>query len=762
MLDRRSLTGHIAALLAVWCISWSATTAEAQESDPRVTAAAAPVDSVADLSQATWKLAGQDRLAELWGKVSTLSEKDNSLPLASLRHDIELLEAHRRYQEHRARIVYGRKMAKVRQALKNEKLRDALTAAVQAAEVADRSELVLDDADVKRLVQRAEQDAAKHEQANEWLKAAALYRGLDLLYENQNRYEEAMHRVGRRLALLRLYAPEKLNELYRKAAEEEGDDAPEMWDGEEDDWRAKQDGISIRMLNESIALGAQRHVEGASYRQLLVGGVDYLIDLFKTDGIAKTFPALADANKTRLFEQYLSELRADLVAGRDEMDYGDARRLLDRLIARNNNTVGLPESVVIHEFGDGAMNELDEFSIVIWPNLKARFERTTQGRFSGVGIQISMVDRQLTVVTPLEDTPAHAAGIRSGEQIVTIDGKSTIGISLDQAVDAITGPEGTEVALGIKNPKTAKVRNVTLVRSQIKIVSVKGWSRAPAGGWDYYIDREARVGYVRMTAFGPNTVDELDEAVHGMIDGDGLNGLILDLRYNPGGRLDTAVDVCNRFLDRGTIVSTTQKTLLGQRWSQSADGADTYPAFPVIVLINKGSASASEIVSGALQDHGRALIVGERSFGKGSVQNLYPIGGDAAYLKLTTQYYMLPGGRIIHRRPDAERWGVEPDLHVKMTDRQVADVLRARTVLDVLRDEANGEVDPDTILNLGNDEELDEEDAPGPLVRSVDEILARGMDPQLETSVILMRARILGDEAARAAKAAVERPRDSE
>lgn len=740
---RLNLLTSITLLIALAAGSVVAQQAPAQPQGP----------AVSEVSANAWQLAAEGDLGDLFQRVKGLAtEKAETNPmLSTLSNDIDTFQANQAERRKKTRTAYEKKIDELHEKFEADELRDALTAAVEAHDLAVDPSKVLDDPVVGRLVTQAEAKAEQHEAEGQWLKALSLYRGLDLLYEQQDRYTEKLKRVGRHVGLLRLYAPEELFELYKKEAAEQGEPEPEPWNFEEDHWQKKLRGIEMTMLVEAIALGSHRHVErDRNYEDLIIGGIDALRVMFDTIGLEKTFPSLSDPNKVDPFVEYLETVRISLAKREAPLGRSEAINVLTRLMKRNVATVNLPEAVIVHELGDGAMGKLDDFSSFIWPYQVERFERTTKGKFSGVGIQITLIDRQLTVVTPLEGTPAHKARIKPGDQIVSIDGKSTVGIDLESAVDKITGPEDTKVTLGIKTPGKDKPRDVELTRKSIHIVSVKGWQRDQENGgkWDYYIDPALKIGYIRMTTFGPDTADELDAAVQHMKETNGINGLIFDLRFNPGGRLDAAVAVSNRFLNEGTIVSTTQQLLTGRPWSAEADRLHTYEDFPVIVLVNKGSASASEIVSGALQDHGRALIVGERSYGKGSVQNLFRLGDDSAYLKLTTQYYKLPDGQIIHRRPGAETWGVDPDVAVKVTSQQVADTLEARLVLDVLREDGEA-FDPNAIINQQDQEdgdaEADDEADEQPPVEKADDILTRGLDPQLETALLLLKTRLLGE-----------------
>ncbi len=354
-------------------------------------------------------------------------------------------------------------------------------------------------------------------------------------------------------------------------------------------------------------------------------------------------------------------------------------------------------------------------------------------------VKIKRPNGRLNVKSPLRGTPAYQAGIRANDIIASVNGQPTKQWTLSQAVRNITGPEHTNVTLGIERKGQDDSFDVEIERAEIEIESVKGWQLNPNDTWDYYIDRDRRIGYIRLTQFIPQSSDEMITAIKQMQDDDGLDALIMDLRFNPGGLLNKAVDVTNLFLRRGVIVSTVDG---------NGDESDTRSAmphkalgnFPLVVLINQGSASASEIVSGALQDYARGTIVGTRSYGKGSVQDLFPIDtGRTAHLKLTTQYYRLPSKRIIHRTPQDKQWGIEPDLEVKMTDDQVRTLLEFRQELDVLyRNE--GPIPPQQV------------DA---TVFSASRILTEGMDPQLEEALLLLKTQMVAGDLELASQATV-------
>jgi len=510
---------------------------------------------------------------------------------------------------------------------------------------------------------------------------------------------------------------------------------------------------------ETTAQGLVNHVSERDLAPLVQGAVDAVIVMLKTKGLDESFEAFKDPAAVTQFQEYLQRLSASLQEPGRRVNIVEAATIIDRILKTNKQTINLPEEVITYELTEGLTDSLDDFSGVIWPEERESFSRSTQGNFSGIGVQISKRDGRLMVVSPLENTPAMKAGLKAGDIIAQVEGKTTDTWSLNRAVQEITGPRGTEVALGIERPGEQDLLDYTIVRDKIEIESIKGWSHIPEGGWDYWIDPDQRIGYIRLSQFIPQTADDLDAAISQMQEDGPINGLILDLRFNPGGLLSSAIDITDRFILEGPIVSTVD----GDNNHSAASKAHrlgTYPAFDMVVLVNQGSASASEIVSGALQDYHRATVIGTRSFGKGSVQDLFPLTSNgAAYLKLTTQYYMLPNKRIIHRKPDATAWGIEPDLHVKMTTRQIADALQLRQETDIIRDDEEAitaeatrpwaeerfrvegaEVTVDGKNPDGTDREVVEVLKPKPSL-----LLDLGIDAQLETALLVLKTRLASD-----------------
>ncbi|MDH5412297.1 MAG: S41 family peptidase [Alphaproteobacteria bacterium] len=292
----------------------------------------------------------------------------------------------------------------------------------------------------------------------------------------------------------------------------------------------------------------------------------------------------------------------------------------------------------------GMLTSLDPHSTYMNPKAYADMRTSTRGKFGGLGIEVTMESGYVKVVSPIDDTPAFRAGIQAGDLISHLDGEPVLGLTLNDAVERMRGAIGTTIVLTILR-EGVEPFDVSITRDEIKIKSVR-------------FEVKGDVGYVRITSFSEQTESGLIMAVREIKKetGNKLAGFVIDLRNNPGGLLDQAVSVSDAFLERGEIVSTRgRRPESAQRFN--AERGDITGGLPVVVLINGGSASASEIVAGALQDHGRAILMGTRSFGKGSVQTIMPLGRDGA-MKLTTQRYYTPSGRSIQAK------GIEPDIEV--------------------------------------------------------------------------------------------------
>jgi carboxyl-terminal processing protease len=297
----------------------------------------------------------------------------------------------------------------------------------------------------------------------------------------------------------------------------------------------------------------------------------------------------------------------------------------------------------------GMLSSLDPHSQFMDPDTYNELKVDTEGRFGGLGIEVTIKDGLLTVITPIEDTPAWKAGIKANDQIVKIDDELTRDMTLTDAVKRMRGRPGEVVKLTILRDSERKLLDFKIVRDMIRIKDVKQ-ARILEDG----------IGYIRLTEFRENTLREFNSALNSLKK-QGMRALILDLRNNPGGLLDVAVKVAGRFIPPDKMIAYTKGRKPEQNYEFFSDSKDSILDLPMVVLINEGSASGSEIVAGVLQDYKRAILMGKKSFGKGSVQTVIPLG-DGSALRLTTSYYFTPSGKIIHGK------GIVPDIIVEAGD----------------------------------------------------------------------------------------------
>jgi len=310
----------------------------------------------------------------------------------------------------------------------------------------------------------------------------------------------------------------------------------------------------------------------------------------------------------------------------------------------------------------GMLQSLDPFSQYMEPTAYKELKEETQGSFGGIGIQLGFKDNALTVIAPMEDTPAFRAGMLSGDKIIEINTNKVEKMDMRSVISILRGEPGTKVTLRILRAREFK--DFSLTREEIKISSIKGTRML-----------NSDIGYIRITEFSASTAAALQESLDKLLT-NGVKGIVLDLRNNPGGLLTSSVQVSEKFLQKGTvIVSTRGRGAASQHATATAGGAVHYTDFPMALLINGGSASAAEIVSGALHDNKRAILVGETTFGKGSVQNVIPVE-DGAAARITTARYYTPNGQCIHEK------GIEPDILVPVSADEWQKVLIKRRELE--------------------------------------------------------------------------------
>ncbi len=648
----------------------------------------------------------------------------------------------------------------MRKALAEDRLLDALRSAVEYQTLSDDYDEVLESPLVIEVIARAEATLPTVIEGHDWLYAQEILFRLRTLFEDtssRDRWEECDRRIdanSQRLGLLRRYARQRLYDLYVKRNARLGEDPPDQFNPQlAERWRNEVESIDRDMVRDAFRTSASEHISSEGWPPLYEGGFDSLDVFGHMPSLSMTFPHMADSGRVSQWDQRLDALESQAMTmiRRGDSPKSVANRVFRELDVINDETLDVPDSVLWREFGDGAMSELDPYTQIIWPYDIDQFNRQMEGKFIGVGIMISEDEvGDIKVVYPLEGKPAQAAGVQPDDIIVNVDGQTTAGWTVQDAVHHITGPRFSWVTLGVMREGADDPIDIRVQRDLIKMYSVKGWRREARDDngddvWDWYVDSDSGIAYVKLTQFNEDTYMDLGRALEEMHTGNVPKGLVLDLRYNPGGLLTSAYQISDLFVGDGDIVTGEDKNGR-QSFDLPAKRHTTLLGdLPTVVLINQGSASASEIVSGCLQAHEAGLVIGERSFGKGSVQTVHPVRGDAeAKLKCTTQYYRLPTGvtgeqgRLVDKEVakefDRADWGVVPDLEVPMNADQIEGALTLRLEADRLPG------DPPRSPS-------DDEDAPVAADQpDIDELVTRGLDPQLELAVLILQARALATE----------------
>ncbi len=637
----------------------------------------------------------------------------------------------------------------------------ALDKSLLASDVAaDRAEFLKSDW-LQQLVNDALLHTEELKKKGDWRGAWHIYSDLMILYETEPRYQKL-----EREALTHL----RLDTMFT----------------EETNWQERIEKVEWKDAEAALECIGLYYVEVADFRVICESGLEQLLLLADSETARKTFPGLQNEDNVRDFktriQENLDQLRAAPAI--------DRRACVDRfrraVLKINKETINLSEELVVSELMRGALEPLDDFTNVIWPQDIDEFDKHTRGDFVGVGISIIKNKAgDIEVVTPLEDTPAFRHGIQAGDLIAKVDGVPLRGYSVNKVVSTITGLKGTPVTLTIRRGEDEI--EFPLVRDQIKIQSVKGWQRKPDSSWDHWIDRDNKIGYIRLTNFQKNTAEDLANAMS-ELQAKGLRALVLDLRWNPGGLLDSAWQVSSLFLNRGEKVVSTKGRNQGEDQALTVTSDGPYSDIPLTVLVDEGSASASEIVSGAIRDNHRGTVIGERTFGKFSVQNLIPLSSSNAKLKLTTAKYYLPSGVSLHREPTSQNWGVDPQIAIRLARWERINAWQMRRDADLLgppkpavkKDEIVAKeptVDPltgeeiETEKVAGDDaaeksgEKTADAAAPKepelPPLEQLDENVRPKDDPQVDTALLYLRVKLLGIRHPTLANAETELPANS-
>lgn len=402
-----------------------------------------------------------------------------------------------------------------------------------------------------------------------------------------------------------------------------------------------------------------------------------------------------------------STLAVTTSMGRD--DYGfydpivDIRGMLETLYVEDPDDEALQLGAI-----NGMIESLnDPYTVFVPTEDTADFAKNLTGEYVGIGAEVGMRDGWFTILSPLDDSPAWRAGVQADDRVVAIDAVSTQGMTIEECIDLLMGEPGTDVSITVERPDGART-DITITRDEIRVHPVKGFIRTDGGegDWRYLLDAERGIAYVRLTQFTPHSAEELRAAIERATAAAGgeLGGLILDLRFNPGGVLEQAVEIADMFLEDGVIVSTKGRTNDGR--VEHAIEAGTLPDFPLLLLVNGQSASASEVLAGALIEHGRATVLGSRTFGKGLVQAVRPLPSGAGVLKITEQRYALPSGRVLQREDDSTTWGVDPSpgYFLPLTSEQTRDMLVARRAQEVISHKDRPELaTPEAVLERLDD-----------------------------------------------------------
>jgi len=536
-----------------------------------------------------------------------------------------------------------------------------------------------------------------------------IYRYLLFLDPKNEEYEKTAQRLLRQAILISMYVPDPNQDSVS--------------------WQERREGVSFDIVQTALNITAAKYVEEPNFQEMTEKALECCRIMAETPQLAVTFEKIRDPNAAQSYAAKIDELIAQVkAAAPEQIGYFQVLQYLGYVIGINRDTLQLPLNVLMAEFTEGAYSTLDGYTYVIWPGDVTEFQKDMTNEFAGVGIVIKKKDNYPAVDSLLEDSPAQRAGLDADDLIVAVNGKSTANISLEAAVRRITGEAGTDVVLTIDREGFDKPRDFTLTRDWIVVQTIKGLYRDEQGEWQYFADPEEGIAYVRLTNFSNETTSRFRNLLH-QLQGQNMRGLVLDLRNNSGGFLSTAVEIANSFLSGGTIVSTRSRNneITGEDKARPDNLVDG--RVPLVVLINGISASASEIVSGCLKDNQRALVVGTRSYGKGSVQTIQTIRPTQAQMKITIAYYYLPSGRRVHRNPqdkDSEDYGVEPDVAVELTGSQMIEMEKLRRDAGILHQ--NGS---------------DKDTAAARTVYTAQEILK--VDPQLRMALLCLKSRLLAE-----------------
>ena len=377
-------------------------------------------------------------------------------------------------------------------------------------------------------------------------------------------------------------------------------------------------------------------------------------------------PKVVDADKAKKdADKIIADLEAQIKKQREDLEllklFASSLAEIERSYVQKVDRRRLVEAAI-----DGMLHDLDRYSDYVPPEELESFQTDIESKYGGIGIRVvkRAEEKFITVTTPILGSPSYKAGVQADTFIVKIDDTDAENMTVAEAIEKIKGEIGSKVKVTFLDKKTGEEKLLEIPRAIVEVKTVLGDQRLSNDQWNYFLSRpefkDEKIAYVRINSFGRQTVQELSRVVFSLKE-KGMKGLILDLRFNPGGLLSAAIDICDLFVEKGLIVRTEGRNARPQKWIAKKTG--TLLGFPIAVIVNGRSASASEIVAACLKDSGRAVIVGQRTFGKGSVQNIVNLENGKSLMKLTTAAYFRPNGQNINRMPEHQEndiWGVRP------------------------------------------------------------------------------------------------------
>lgn len=636
--------------------------------------------------------------------------------LKILLNHYEQQQAYRRSQRQQAYEEQMDELEKLKEQLagrdpNENEIDEIMLAVVRAREYAidARKEEVTSNPFVQQVLRQIQRKADAYEQQGKWLDAYTHnYYWLTTLYEDIKEYKDKADELTE-LATIELSL--KDSSCGETAAE-------------------RYEGIEPEMFLRALKLLENSYVTVVDYEEMAKEGLERCRLLSPV--LEQTTEALAWKASPEAIREWTAGLKAiqarvdEAATDGSSMTRETLEGIFEDVLALNSITLGLPEEVVVAQFGEASFAALDPFTNLVWPWQVKDFEKNMTQQFTGIGVEISKATGILKITSLLPDTPAYRAGLDAEDEIVAVDGEPTKDMTIYCVVDKITGPKNTRVTLTIRRPSTGEVKNYTITRDRIVVDPLRGWTRDATGQWDYMIDPTNGIGYIRLMQFTEKSAPDIDGVLR-RLEKEGLSGLVLDLRFNTGGYLQAAAEVVDLFLDDGVIVKSNPRH--GFSNYEFAHRSGTHPDYPLVILINGVSASASEIVAGALQDpkYQRAILVGERTYGKGSVQVITAYTGSGSQMKYTMAYYHLPSDQRVKNRYQIEKmgrkdWGIAPDIEVKMLSNEV------RKMLDIQRDN-------DVLFQDGH------ENGDGQSRRHALEETLRA-DPQLSVGLMVVRSRL--------------------